>query len=339
MRAAARGSSAGAWSGDAVEPGRGSAGRREPVPSGITPSIARRFRGRGRRRVKATKWRPAAGPSEPVAGAAGSSERVVERVEIGALRDGRALRDDVPSGSVTSCGSRDEAGSSRCGRSPMVVEVRGDVADATARRQRPSASQPPVRHVETGTDVGRRDRGERTRGTSPRGPRTDARRAGACRAEDAPGPDREAERLEVRDPRGAHAGLLRRGETEEELRRVGNVARPGVPAASATPWSGSATPPKAPPTKPRRTLVTLTSRRAPRTASRAGGDRGERVAPKEDGQVDPRAPSPGVAGEADRVLERPHAPAGTPPVHAGRPECRQPVPPRSRGSTGRPTPP
>ena len=122
-----------------------------------------------------------------------------------------------------------------------------------------------------------------------------------------------AERLEVRDLPRPHAGLLRRGEAEEELGRLRDQVgarelRGHAPSASAA----TAPPSKPPPAKPRRIDVNVEELRVAEALLRVVDVRAH-VGAEQDRDVVLLEPRVGrVAGKAARVDQ--HRLAGAPVV-------------------------
>ncbi len=166
---------------------RGCRSRRRVEPPGRTPSIASRVRRKSSLvGLKMTKWRPGRGLlGERVPARLGSpEERVVERVEVRTLRNGRPFRISraVRPDHVARRGAT-PAESSPSGRSGGGARSRAARAPRPARPSgpaRPSASRGKRRCPAGRSCPGAP--GSRRSGTRPPGPRRDARGAGACRA-------------------------------------------------------------------------------------------------------------------------------------------------------------
>ena len=197
-------------------------------PPGMTPSIASRLRWKSSLvGLKTTKWRPAAGPS-PIRSRFGShapEERVVERVEVGALRDRSPLRVERPVRAPDvllqargrlerrAVADRSETvvvATHLALRRDAVRRLRNGLRSRPHRQPRPEGRVHAVAEVEVevpGLEV-LEDVGE-----------VHVRAAVEVRAR--PEVD-EPERLEVDDSPRAERVPLRRREAEEELRAVGN---------------------------------------------------------------------------------------------------------------------
>ena len=179
-------------------------------------------------------------PMPSRSGSRAPGERVVERVEVGPVRDRRALAGrPCRRRRRTSCGEprrrldrRAVADLLRCARSRARTFALGrHVARALRARSASPRRRPSAR---AGTPSSTRSRKSKLRYQASRSSEMCETCMCVPLAEVAALRVGVAERLEVRDPRRAEAGLLRRGEAEEELgRRRGSGRRPARSAASA----------------------------------------------------------------------------------------------------------
>ena len=186
--------------------------------------------------LKTTKWTPAAG-----ARASGRArwrapgERVVERVEVGALRDGGALRgrrvpsaaDDVP---LEARGRLDRAGVPDAAVALVAAAHRGDRLDVGGRCltvRLAARTSSPGRNIAS-TRSGR----SKLRYHALRFSKRCERCMWVPPTKYAVGELRVAQGLEVRDLAPGRAPASdRRGEPEKELRLAGMSSAPGIPAA------------------------------------------------------------------------------------------------------------
>ena len=215
---------------DRVEALAAGAGREREAASrpGSTPSIASRLRWKSSLvGLKTTKWSPGDGlVAHPVPlGARAPEERVVERVEVGAVRNRRALRVQRPVGGhdvlLQPRGRLDRGGYGRSRRgagSPCSTcarrrpRPRGPAAPSASPLAPPGRGRNVVVHPlgEVEVEVPRLEVLEEVRERHVRA----ASEVAAPRQVDV------AERLEVGDPRRPEPGTLGGGEAEKELRRV-----------------------------------------------------------------------------------------------------------------------